>query len=540
MNKVWLRPITKSLLIIILITLLSFSFFPSLFIEDSAEASSTRAPATTSELVVTEHRISVVMEDGNRNTVQDEFWVSNTGTEPYFGSIYTWLPDRFTAEDGMFCQISETGGHTCHTWLHEGNIYYWDGYYSILPKDYATDFELKVTVSSKENQSNYTELFEQINADSEVVEHLIEPDSWGWIRTGFYRGWVAFFNLTIPNNNAEDQKFQFNHSKIPAGVKFEIYLDNDNDRLVTNNDTLLGYDSDYDGFINPSPQFEVNRSNESSDIVQKGIIEFPILNTDNTTVLVYLRADYTYHFLSKYQTYSESIDDKTSILNKQTIYDTQLMRVFVVPNDDISFEPGDISFQKRQSGSDVYYYGEWQGLEGEEVDVKLIVESSSENRDEAKNNAQNDSNIFVLIIIIAIILAGAMVFRSRRAKYYAEIEAIDDERKPGEEAKKKTKRTKTTKPKTDLSQLLGKKRMLKKKIEEIKAKEFENEIERDIDIEMCSQLEIKLNNLEREIKRVKAAQTKKPEALIRLEADHKAGVIDKDIYNELKEKYREN
>jgi hypothetical protein len=448
----------------------------------------------TDDLRITEHRISIVQnEDADTLTVFDEFWISNRGSEPYNNIVFNTLPESIIIEDGMFCLISEKGEHTCYDWRHENNNYYWLGNYVILPKDYAKTFEFEISIQSMSNSSNLTTISKTVDSNSGQVDDLREIDSWGWVREGFYRGWTTFMNFTIENLKNNTESFEIDLLKIPPGLKIELYLDKNSNSLFEKTDTLLGFDSDYDGKMEPVPGYDFDNDD---------IIDVNISALENRTFLIYLRADYSIHFLTQYHKTITPSDKGIIDFKKSTLYDTSLLRFFVIPKEDTFVENDNIDFEKRvsegSSGDTIYYYGEWSGNRDNEVTIKL--------KDETVNNEGSgfDFLIFVFILLLALILIIFIVIRKQRRKQSeatqlrrAKKRGVVKPRKVSAKSKTKTKATATTK--------------IKKK-------------------KPSSDEEVTLEGMD-------TSKRKVAKALKRLTEDYKSGRIDEELYNELREKY---
>jgi hypothetical protein len=367
---------------------------------------------------------------------------------------------------------------------------------------------------------------------------MIEVDDWGWIREGFYRGWKVLFDFNISNENNETEHFELKNVKIPKGIILEIYADSNNDSIFDANDTLLGFDRDLDGEWDSVQGFDTNQNN---------LPEIAIEPKANTTFFVFLRADYNLHFYAKFQKVIEPLSDGTLTYSKKTIYDTSLMRVFVVPKKDIETNNGDISFTKMDSGSSIFYYGEWDGSENSEIQINLRGEAPGQKTSTQDN--QNEIITFLFVIILVIILIGVMAFRRKQEKTKLErsknIEkshtGIKKPRTIRESQDMASKASKQKVSRVEYQRLLKKRKKLRSMLNRIKAKEFEDDTEKEIELELASELEVKLKKVESELKKKKVIlnkqKTGKTKALKRLEEDYKAGSLDKEIYIELKKKY---
>ncbi|MDP6156948.1 MAG: hypothetical protein QF682_12560 [Candidatus Thermoplasmatota archaeon] len=241
-------------------------------------------------LEVSEHRISLSqLDDLNTISVQDEFWIRNSGKEPYYGLVYNWLPDDIYTSEGMTCKVSETGGHSCFGWNRENNNYYWDTSNVILPENYAERFDLDINAYSIDDTTNKTTHTRNINSSSPDSEIMVESDDWGWVREGFKRGWKSILNFTVGNNIGKKSTFEINNSGVPAGLTLELYEDSTDDGRLNKNDTLVGYDKDHDGYWDAAPNFD-------SD--ENGIPDISLVRNENKTFFVYIKANYMLHFFS--------------------------------------------------------------------------------------------------------------------------------------------------------------------------------------------------------------------------------------------------
>jgi hypothetical protein len=383
-----------------------------------------------------------------------------------------------------------------------------------------------------------TSITKELGSESENVEEMIEVDDWGWIREGFYRGWKVLFDFNISNENNETEHFELKNVKIPKGIILEIYADSNNDSIFDANDTLLGFDRDLDGEWDSVQGFDTNQNN---------LPEIAIEPKANTTFFVFLRADYNLHFYAKFQKVIEPLSDGTLTYSKKTIYDTSLMRVFVVPKKDIETNNGDITFTKMDSGSSTFYYGEWKGSENSEIQINLRGEAPGQKTSTQDN--QNEIITFLFVIILVIILIGVMAFRRKQEKTKLERSKNIDKSRTGIKKSRTIRESQDiaseeSKPKVsrvEYQRLLKKRKKLRSMLRRIKAKEFEDDTEKEIELELASELEVKLKKVESELKKKKVIlnkqKTGKTKALKRLEEDYKAGSLDKEIYIELKKKY---
>jgi hypothetical protein len=156
----WFRSILFKILVLFVFLLLGIT---TINYNISHPTQATQSNFSSSDLRVNEHRISFVQEDDlNTVTVIDEFWITNQGTEPFFEYVFNALPEDIHTHTGMICKISETGGHSCYPWVHENNNYYWESAYVILPKNYATEFNLEINAYSIENQTMNTSITKEL------------------------------------------------------------------------------------------------------------------------------------------------------------------------------------------------------------------------------------------------------------------------------------------------------------------------------------------------------------------------------------------
>lgn len=460
----------KRYIVIILVfgfIICSFSVFISINYIGSIDAENTNFGANNLE--VTEHRITVLQEEGsNLITVQDEFWIINKDNKPYYGFISNWLPNDISTEHGMFCQISEKGDHTCYPWNAVNNYYYWSGNFVILPDNYATNFNLEIITNILNNDTNDTNsktITHEIDTASKEINKLIEPDPWAWVREGFYHGWNLVFNFSLKNKYNESMTFEINNQNLPPGVKIELYFDSDNNTILSDNDTLISFDRDFDGKWDASPYYDSNGNN---------IPDIQLPGNNSETFFVYVRADYMLHFLSKYnQDFRPEAGGSVDFI-KETIYDTDMLRIFIVPNSDTNLNNNEISFQERHSEGNMFYYGEWKGAK--ETELKIHLTSETEDKDE-----KFDQYIIGMVIIFSIILIAIIIARVNKKKH---------QQKEAQRIKRTVKVKQTKKPGS-----------IRKKAGEQNKKQ------------------------------------KRSKALKRLEEDYEAGMIDKEIYEELKEKY---
>jgi hypothetical protein len=463
-----IKPIFSVLLFLFLFSLVILNQF-------APTIKATQGRSGEDGLKISEHRLSVVQDEKtNLFTVYDEFWITNSGEEPYNNLVYNSLPEEIAIEEGMFCKISEAGEHTCFDWRHQNNNYFWDGNYVILPKNYAKKFELKIQATSIENKTNSFTINKLVDSSSEAVEELIETDDWNWIRDGFYHGWRTFVNFTIKNTKNQSETFELEIFDFPAGVRLELVEDSNANSIFDSPDNLMAFDSDYDGKWESVP---------TSDSDNNSVPDISLNASESRSFLVYLRADYKLHFLTKYQKQIEPSSDGIVEFNKKTIYDTSLMRVYIIPNEKTSIYDSEINFEKRLSEDTLYYYGEWSGNRDNEVTFQLKKETINT----IDSNDPSDQILSISVIIILVVLLLAIIGFRAKMKKDKEIRAKEIERKKRLMAKKKKAEVKTRTSKA-----------APKKIEKTE---------------------------------------KQTKALSRLEEDYKAGNLDEEIYEELKERY---
>ncbi len=483
------------------------TLFCSVFILLSMNISNVEAELIgTDDLKVTEHRISIVQyNDPHSITVYDEFWILNRGEEPYRNLVFNSLPEDIKLEEGMFCYISENADHICYPWKHdENNYYYWDDNYVILPKNYATNFDFEIKIRSESNSSNENSIIKTIDSKSDDVVILNEFDTWGWVRDGFNRGWSIIVNFTINNSENRSEIFEIDTLGIPPGLKIELYLDNNSNSLFDSSDILLGFDSDYDGKIRSMPDFDIDGN---------GIPEVNISALENKSFLIYLRADYLIHFLTKYEKRINPSKDGIFQFNKYTLYDTSLIRIFIIPHEDISVQNDEIEFEKQMSEGNLYYYGEWSGKKDSELTIRL--------KDETINTNDQNFKIFIIVFILflfAMVLVVIAVNRSRKKK------AVRTKKVKKEKELKK-------KHKTGKQNGKGKEKTSHIKTNTKKKREEQEQLVKSTKVSLGESLEKKENSGKHKQKTSKA--------LKRLEEDYSSGKIDKDIYEELKNKYTE-
>jgi hypothetical protein len=305
---------------------------------------------------------------------------------------------------------------------------------------------------------------------------LIEADSWGWAREGFNRGWISILNFTVPNEYNSSMVMELNSLQVPPGVKYELYIDNNNDSLIDLNDTLIAFDNDYDGYLNPTPDYD-------SD--QDGHPEVTVTSYENKTFLVYLRADYMYHFLSKYHKTIDPTGKSEIIFKKQTVYDTTLMRIFLDTDYEVPQKNDDIEYEEKQSGTNYFYYGEWTGEKDNDLEFLLEVESDEESSTSSpdQDNQRALTIILILIIIVSTLIVGSMAYGR-----------IGKKHKKTSPVKKKSSKAKSTKDHSTKKKKHGKSE--------------------------------------------KIADKKLQKALRQLEEDYEAGELDEDVYHELREQYQ--
>ncbi len=428
----------------------------------------------TEVLKVSEHRVSIVQheEDPHSITVFDEFWIENRGDGPYRNVVFNSLPDDITIEEGMFCYISENGDHTCYPWKHEDYNYYWEGNYTVLPTNYARSFDFEIKIYPISNNSDILSISKVVDSTSAQVTNLIELDTWAWVRDGFYRGWTTFINFTINNPFNRTEIYELENLRVPPGVRFEIYIDNNSNYKYETTDILMGFDGDYNGVLEPLSIYD---SNENS------IPDLEIPAYENRSFLIYLRADYSLHFLTKYQKSINPSNDGIIEINKKTIYDTSLMRVFIIPHEGFSIETGDVEIEKRESEGSLFFYGEWSGVKNDEVTFKL------KERTVKNNNSNNEIFIILIFFLLAALLITIIIFRSQKNKAAQKKKIMDSNKRQGSEFEKSR------------SKKNGKR-------------------SKNIDDSMVK------------------SQSK---ALKRLEEDYKSGRLGKEIYEELKKRYME-
>jgi hypothetical protein len=265
----------------------------------------------------------------------------------------------------------------------------------------------------------------------------------------------------------------------------------------------MGFDSDYNGKLEPVLDYD----NDTNNIPDVHISAF-----ENKSFLIYLRADYSLHFLTKYQKIIEPTEKGFINFYKLTLYDTAMMRIFIIPHEDVSVQNdvNDIDFEKRlsegASGETLYYYGEWSGGRDNEVKVRL--------KDEKIKTNDTDSGffMFLIIFILAILLLTIIVFRSHKRKTARIKEAKKRRALQKEQGPDKSKSG---------SRKVGKK--TRKQRLEVKEKQKREQIE--------DSPENNKSSIERKQK------IKTSEALKRLEEDYQSGRLDKEIYEELKKRY---
>ncbi len=545
-----------AIVFIAIISITSIAFFNLPFNWNSQAAQNNGAGSEvigSNILKVDEHRISIFQENQeNVLLVQDEFWVSNTGNEPFFGYAYNNLPDDITIDEGMFCQVSETGDHICFQWLHENNNYFWAGNYVILPKNYANDFEFVINITSINNQSITYNITKKIDSTTEDLEKLVESDPGGWTREGFEHGWTLIFNFTINNTNNVTDIFEFKNLKVPPGLRFSLYVEANNNGSLDFDDPIIGFESNYDGFWEAWEGYDTNL-NYIPDISLKG--------NESKTFYVYLRADYRLHFLTKYKKSYEPSKDGMITFNKETIYDTTLMRVFVVLKLNGVVKSDSLSFQERQSEDHYFLYGEWSGSKSQEISIELEGEAPS-TFVTAGDTINRENGLIITILLIGIVLLVAIMFRVNHRKKLREKErslrkaskkksAVKSKRNVAIATSGATKSKPTNKKTGEMEYggLLEKRAHYKKIINRLKVKEYEDEVEKEMEMEICREFEKKLKSTELAIKKIEAAQPNKipeaskqryPKAIRRLEEDYEAGRIDKEIYDELKKNYTIN
>lgn len=507
----------------------------------------------TDVLKVDEHRIHIIQEpQANVLTVQDEFWVSNTGNDPFFGYAYNNLPDDITIDEGMFCQVSETGGHSCFQWLHENNNYFWAGNYVILPENYATDFDFVINITSINNQSITYNITKKIDSTTEGLEKLVESDPGDWTREGFEHGWTLIFNFTINNTNNVTDIFEFKNLKVPPGLRFSLYVEANNNGSLDFDDPIIGFESNYDGFWEAWEGYD-NNSNNIPDV--------SLNSNESKTFYVYLRADYRLHFLTKYRKVYDFSDDGTITFNKETIYDTKLMRVFIVPKLDGGVNSDALLFQERHSEGHYFLYSEWSGTKNQKLSIKIEGEEPSTSTS-AGNTIDRENGLIIAIFLIGIVLLAATMFRLNRRKKLREKERALKKASGKRSAVKskisvaiattgphKSKPTNKKTGKMEYGELLEKRDHYKKIINRLKSQAYEDEAEKEMEMEICREFEKKLKSTNEAIKKFEANQTNKiPEAtkqrylkaIKRLEEDYEAGRIDREIYDELKKNYSNN
>jgi hypothetical protein len=506
----------------------------------------------SSILKVDEHRISLFQEGaGNTLSVQDEFWISNAGNEPFYGYAYNRLPDDIYASDnGMFCQVSETGGHSCFSWLHENNNYYWDGNYVLLPENYADDFEFAINITSINNRSITHNITKEINSTNEDLVNLIESDTWGWVRDGFEHGWTLIFNFTINNTNNETDIFDLDHIKIPAGLRFSLYYEKNNNGSLDINDPVIGFDGNYDGRWEAAGDYDSNDNN---------IPDISIDGNESMTFYVYVRADYRLHFLTAYKKDYNPSGAGIIQYNKDTLYDTELMRVFVVPKSDGMVESDSLFLQERSSETDFFYYGEWSGNKNQEIRIKLEGEVP-DSVSKSGSSVDRESGLIIALVLVSLVILVAIMVRARRQKKYTMIMSHTGNfkirkdmtgRKDQIRGRKRIKSVKKRQSKPefddmDYNELMKERAQFKKIIKRFKTKEYTDEVEKEIESKICREFEVKLKTVEKAITRIEAQQLLETDeeakqryikAIMRLEEDYEEGRIDKDIYNELKNNY---
>jgi hypothetical protein len=502
------------------------------------------------DLEITEHRLTLIQEEEvNTVSVIDEFWITNEGNEPYYGFVYNRLPEDIYTREGMTCKVSETGGHSCFGWEHEDYNYFWNSYNVILPKNYATKFNLEISASSINDELINTTIKKEMGSASENVETMVEPDEWGWKRDGFYRGWKSIFNFNLSNEQSDPEQFEIKNLKIPEGLIFEIYIDDNDNQFLDRNDSLLTYDSNYNGFLNSVQKYDSDTN---------GIPDIELKANENKTLFVYLRADYTLHFYSKFQKTFDPSKDGSIKYSKDTIYDTSFMRVFAIPKNDFKTSNGDISFEKMNPGGNEFYYGTWSGAKNDQVSISFNGETGS---NFGNNNATTDFEILIFIVIIFLIIISIIIYMSLRKKRYSDYEEYErprNEERPMKNNKRRRieqtvnsnqKEQSTTRriSKAQYQKLINKKKKLKNMITKIKNKEFEDETEKEIELELCLELESKLKNVKKELKKYKTQiekdkaneeqQLKNAKAITRLTEDYQAGIIDREMYTEMVRKY---
>jgi len=558
----------RFVLLFTFVLLLSILVSSGVGIANADEPTPFRVPSRSSDdqgfvdLEVAEHRISLTQQDDlNTISVQDEFWIRNSGNEPYYGLIYNWLPDDINTGEGMTCKVSETGGHRCFGWNRENNNYYWDTSNVILPENYAKRFDLEITTYSVDDPTIKTTHTREIDSSSPDSEIMIETDEWGWARDGFNRGWKSILNFTIGNNIGENPTIEINNSRVPRGLTLELYVDNNDDGWLNENDSLVAYDNDHDGYWESVADFDSDNN---------GIPDISIEN-ENKTFFVYMKANYMLHFFTLYEKYFEPSDNGTITISKQTNYGTSLMRVFVIPKSGTPLGNDDISFQRKSSGSSEYYYGEWNGDEGKEISFELkgaLLTPGNENDKQIVTGKNNNQVAITLILgIITVVLVVFIILRKRLARKIENVGNVSensfkgDKHRPSDEnginiqssghhESGEIPETRSTgvKIETSYDQLKEKHDRLKWLTNRIRDKTFHDEIERELEMELCREFEKKLAGIEKKLaefelrrkKREKEADGRKYlKAIMLLEDDYESGVLDEEVYLELRGRYIE-
>ncbi len=170
------------------------------------------------------------------------------------------------------------------------------------------------------------------------------------------------------------------------------------------------------------------------------------------------------------------------VFTKETLYYTETMRLFVIPKGSDPVKSEQISFSTRKAEDITYYYGEWSGAGGSQIDIRIKGPSSGSDGD----NGDYSKGIGTFLIIAGVVFAvifGFFVFRNKSKGRHRSTKKKGMKREPSEDKKPSQRGTKPA-PSED--------------------------------------------------KKAKKQQEKLYDALLRLEEDFDAGSIDKETYDSSK------
>jgi len=378
-----------------------------------------------------------------------------------------------TDGDDTICQVSESGTHSHFPWNSIDNAYYCDDTFVLMPFDFKPELDLVINALSGDNGSVVDNISKKITTDSNETLHLYEPDPWGWVRDGFYHGWTNQFNFTFKNGRNVSQRFDITNSIVPVGLAVQLYQDSNGNGIFEPEDPLLGFDEDFDGYWDPVVDFDDN---------ENGFPDVLIESNSSATFFVFIRADYSLHFSHSYKLTMQSSDTGELIFTKETLYYTETMRLFVIPKGSAPVKSEQITMSTRKAEDITYYYGEWSGAGGSQIEIGVQGPSSED--DDGDGDFSKGIGTFLIIAgVLFAVVFGFFVFRNKSKGRHRSTKKKGMKRDPSEDKEPSQRGTKPT-PTED--------------------------------------------------KKAKKQQEKVYDALLRLEEDFDAGSIDKETYDSSK------